>query len=486
MTKSNRTRITVVRDSTPETALSTPRMRTLQMVSESLRDAPSFLDDEEINDDRMDSDPVLNFTDVGGGLALQLRYPVDLSPLSELIMSALFNTWTNTPSRDNDGSADSVITAVATTNTEVTHTTGASFVAGHLVRFSGFGVAGNNGVFKCTTGGATSSRYVGSGITDESAPAAAARMKVVGFQGASGDITATSTGLGSTSLDFTTLGLAVGQWIKIGGSAAGDKFATSALNDWARVAAIAATALTLDHRPSGWTTDSGTSKTIKVWFGDTIKNGTTRNAVAIEKGFMGQGTPSYLLERGQTVNRLGISYESKRKIGLAFDFVGQGASQSTTSVDSSPDAAISTAIMAANVNIGRVWEGGSRLGTPNFLRALSIQVDNGLEGVDELESDHNVDIYEGSCTVTGRIDPLFGDLTLRTKLLAGTPTSIAVRSQKDSQAVIVMLPRVIFNGEGNPNAGGKNQKVMLPLAYKAGRDSTTSSVISVHRFEYYE
>ena len=76
-------------------------------------------------------------------------------------------------------------------------------------------------------------------------------MKVVGFQAASGDITATATGLGSTSLDFTTLGLAVGQWIKIGGSATADKFATAALNSTARITAIAATALTLDHLPHG-------------------------------------------------------------------------------------------------------------------------------------------------------------------------------------------------------------------------------------------
>ncbi|TGV23899.1 hypothetical protein EN811_31160, partial [bacterium M00.F.Ca.ET.168.01.1.1] len=92
--------------------------------------------------------------------------------------------------------------------------------------------------------------YVGSGITDEAAPAAAARMKVVGFQGSSGDITATSTGIGSTTLDFTTLGLTVGQWIKIGGIAAGEQFATAALNTFARITAIAANALTLDNLPA--------------------------------------------------------------------------------------------------------------------------------------------------------------------------------------------------------------------------------------------
>jgi hypothetical protein len=56
---------------------------------------------------------------------------------------------------------------------------------------------------------------------------------------------------GSTLLDFTTLGLVAGKWAKVGGTAAGDKFATAALNAWMRITAVAATALTFDNlRPS--------------------------------------------------------------------------------------------------------------------------------------------------------------------------------------------------------------------------------------------
>ena len=144
-------------------------------------------------------------------------------------------------------------------------------------------------------------------LTAETAPPGTGRLKVVGFQGASGDITATAGGLGSTSLDFTTLGLAVGQWIKVGGTAAGDRFATAGLNDWARIVAISANALTLDNKPSGWTTDAGTSKTIKVWFGDYIKNGVTKTALTLEKGFLGQDTPTYIALRGMTVNTFEMS-----------------------------------------------------------------------------------------------------------------------------------------------------------------------------------
>jgi hypothetical protein len=110
----------------------------------------------------------------------------------------------------------------------------AAFVSGQLVKFSGF--------------------------------------KVVGFQGAAADITATAAGLGSTLLDFTTLGIAVGQTLKIGNSSvAGERFATKANNAYATVVSIATNLITLANKPSGWSVDAGTGKTITVYYGDTIK-----------------------------------------------------------------------------------------------------------------------------------------------------------------------------------------------------------------------
>ena len=76
-------------------------------------------------------------------------------------------------------------------------------------------------------------------------------------------------------MDFTTLGLAVGQLVKIGdASNAAYSFVTAANNSYARITAIAATALTLDNLPTGWTTDSGTSKTIRVFTADYVRVGT--------------------------------------------------------------------------------------------------------------------------------------------------------------------------------------------------------------------
>lgn len=488
MADANRTQLTRVTEVTIGTTPNTPRMRTVRFAGEDFAYEPGFEDSEEIRADRMNADPIKVSEQVGGSLNFELSYPVDASPMSEDIASAMQSPWSNTAQRDNDGTADSVITAVATTNTEVTHLTGTAFVASQLVRFTGFGVAGNNGVFKCTTGGATTSRYVGSGITDETAPAAAARMKVVGFQGASGDITATASGLGATTLDFTTLGLSVGQWIKIGGSAAGDKFATAALNGWARITAIAASALTLDNRPTGWTTDAGSGKTIKVWIGDTIKNGTTRLAGTFERGFLDQTVPTYIVQKGMEVDQFSLQIQSKRKVTGSIAYMGLSGAESTTTLDASPDAAPSIAsypILAAGANVARLAEGGSALGAPNYVRSLSFSIRNNLRGIEDVGSVSDVDHGVGSCDVEVNAETYFGSDALLAKLFGNTATSMAAILTKNSQAMIWTFPRLTPRA-GRPNAPAKNRDVLLPLRLTASLDSTTNAHVMAQRVEYYE
>jgi len=488
MSDSNRVQLAFVREVTRGTTPGTPRMRKARIASESLSYKPDFVQSDELRDDRMNSDPIKVGESIGGGVNFELSYPVPSSFLAEGLASAMQNDWVDTPTRDNDGTADSALTDVASTGSAVTCVTGAAFVVGHLVRHTGFTNVGNNGVFRVTTGGTTSYACAGATFTNEIAPPAAARAKVVGFEGVSGDITATANGLGSTMLNFTTLGLAVGQWIKIGGSAAGEKFATAALNGWARIIAIAATALTLDNKPSGWTTDVGTGKTINVWFGDRIKNGVSDFGLTLERGFLDQQTPTYVAQRGMTVNRLQLTLTNKQKITGSFDFLGMGGGESTTALDASPDAAPDNAnypIMSASADVGRIAENGATVTTPNWVRELSLSLNNNLRAIEAVGEIAPVDIGSGECAVEVTATTYFGSDTLYAKLLAGTATNINSRITKGTQAIVLGLPRLTAM-EGTPNAGGKNQDVMLPLKLMASYDSLTAAQVLIDRLEYWE
>jgi hypothetical protein len=485
VTSANRVQLAIVPEVTPGVTPVSPRMRIMRYTGESLAFNPEYIDSDELRADRMMSDPILTMQSSSGGVNFEVSYPDDNSPLSEVLESSFFNTWVNTPTRDNDGTADSVITDVAATGV-ITVTAGATFAIGHLIRTTGFGVAQNNGVFKITTASGTVPS-VGAGLLAlEAAPAATARMKVVGFEGAAGDITATATGLAATTLNFTTLGLAVGQAVKIGGTLAANRFNTAANNDYARITAITATALTLDNLPTGWGVDAGTGKTIRVFFGDQIRNGVARQSLTIERGFLGQTVPTYIVNRGMHVDSMQISLASKDKIKGAVSFSGMGGGASTTALDASPDAETTSPIFAANPNFARLAEGGTTVVGPNFIRSTEISINNNLRMIENLGSISPVDIIPGECTVTGKSDFYFGDNAILAKFYAGTPSSQFMAISKAGRALVFGIPRITYRGGTNPSVSGKNTDVMIALDWQASKDPLTGVSVLLDRFEYVE
>lgn len=488
MTVSNRVRIATVREQTPGTTPATPRMRTARVTGESLQFSPTYINSDELRADRMLNDPIKVMIASSGGVNVELSYPVDNTPLSDFFASTFFNTWANTPTFFNDGAADSVITdAGTTTDTYAVVSGGAAVKAGMLVRATGFGNAANNQIFKATASTGTTIAGTGLGLVAETAPAANAKLKVVGFQGAAGDITATGTGLASTALDFTTLNLVPGQWVKVGGTAAGDKFATVGNNDWARIVALTAHAITFDNRPSGWAVDAGTGKTIKVWVSDYLRNGVTPTSLTIEKGFLDQAIPTYILNTGMQVDKASFSITSKNKITGSFTFVGMGGGQGTAANGASYDAATANQVMAANANVGRLDENGNQLVSPNWGKSITLNFSNNLRTVEAIDSTSPVAVNPGQFEATGTIETYFGDNTILSKFYNGVQTAINTRVAKNSQAVIFQLPRVTLTGKGSPNASGKNQDIMTAFDYTSSVDTALTGVAAqLERFEYFE
>ncbi len=486
MTATNRVRLTSVKELTLGVTPGSPRMRARRYTADTLKAVPSYIDGDEIREDRMNSDPTPTIRNAGGGINGRLSYPVQDSPLSVDFESAFFNTWSNKPSRFNDGTADSVITNVDSGTSVVTVTTGDSFIVGHLVLFSGFTNAGNNAVRRCTTASATAPVFLTSGLVTETAPPAQARMKVVGFQGTSGDITATATGLASTAADFTTLGLSVGEWIKIGGSLVGQQFATAANNTFVRVTAIATNALTLDNLPAGWAVDAGSARTIRIWMGDFIKNGLTVIGQTIEKGYMAQGTPGYQVYRGMVVDTFKVSLTRNQEISVESSFKGMSSDQGTVSLDVTPDAQTTNRVMAAHAHVGRIGEAGATVTGPNWVGEVSFNINNNLRTIEDISNASPVDIQPGECEVTGTLNTYFGDLTIYSKFLNGTAASLNARAVRDSQAIIFSAPRITYRDGGDTPVTGKNADVMLNVGWKSSFDSLTGAHLTCTRMEYIE
>lgn len=153
--------------------------------------------------------------------------------------------------------------------------------AGYLVKASGFSNASNNGI-KTVVSATGTTVVVSESVVDEASPPAAAKLEVVGYIGASADLSiAVVSGIPSLNsaggINFTTLGLTLGEWIWVGGDLTANKFANNI--GFARISAITATALTFDD--TTWTpaTEAGTGKTIQIFFGTVIRNEKTPSLI---------------------------------------------------------------------------------------------------------------------------------------------------------------------------------------------------------------
>jgi hypothetical protein len=488
--QSNRVRVSLVREATIGTLPASARMRLARYTGESMQASPEFFVPEEIRSDRMQVDPTRVGLNNRGGLNFEFSYPNDQAWLSEILRSAFFANWSNLPNWDNSFVTGSIagITGQQVTVLDQSGSggfAGTSVTAASLLRFTGFGVAGNNGVYP-STGTFTSTTFSAVGLSTEASPPATARIKIVGIQATSGDVVATTTGLTTTTMNFVANGFQAGMWIKIGDAAnAAFNFANAANNTWVRVAAInSINSITLDNLPAGWAADTGTSKTIRIFTGDILKNGLTRNSLAIERSFLGQTTPTHILHLGMVASRFSGSLLPRRAFTSSVEFMGLDTTQGTAANGTTYVAAPDEPVMNGSVSVARIAEANAVVASPNWARRLDFSIDNNLRMIESLGEDNYVDVQDGECAVSGTMETYFGSNAFYAKLLAGTVTNINSRLIVGSRAMHLQFPRVTFL-DGSPNAAGKNQDVVLAMPWRASFDSVTNSHVVFQRTEYF-
>jgi hypothetical protein len=474
---SNRVKLSKVRESTFGTTPASPAFKTRRATSHGLALNPQTVVSNEIRSDRAVPDVILTAYQAGGQSAGEAAFQVMDDDLEE----ALQGTWSVTPTRDNAGTADSVITAVAASGEAVTHTTGASFAVGHLVLFSGFGQSANNGLFRCTTGGATSSDYSGASFVDESAPAANAKMKVVGFQGVSGDLVISGSTMTSTTLDFTTLGLSVGMWLRL------DGFDTAADNDFVRVSAIAAHTLTFDRTPTGWADDAGTGKVVSAYMGDRLINGSTKRSSTFERQYLDHSPVTYEYLTGMALDKLTLSIKAGQIVTFTEDWIGAGGSNATSRVSGATDTAAPTNdVLNAASNVGELSLDGSVISGPSYIMEATVELANNLRrqaAVGHLEA---VGIGNGEFNVNLTLNAYFGDRTILNLVAQNTLASMSFRiggTDSNGESYLFDFPSIKFTG-GSPSVSGKNTDVMISATASGLVDATLGYVALIERFYY--
>jgi hypothetical protein len=112
-------------------------------------------------------------------------------------------------------------------------------------------------------------------------------------------------------------------------------FATAACRGWARISSgagnITATALNFDVLPTGWGVDAGAAKTIRVYFGDYIRNGTTRRSYTIEQQFQDLTVPTYEYYKGMVPTSMEFDVKSQDILTGKTTFMGMTVADPATS-----------------------------------------------------------------------------------------------------------------------------------------------------------
>lgn len=208
------------------------------------------------------------------------------------------------------------------------------FLENDLVFASGFTTAGNNGLKLVTA--VTGTTVACAGLTIEGSPPAGARIVRVGHQFGTGDCEINAAGtlpiIETTTKDLTQLGLVDGELIYIGGDIAAASFSTASNNGWCRVRNTdGANSVTLDKASGAMVTDTGSSKTIQIFFGRTLKNqegaAITRTTYQLERtlGAPDDAQPAQIQAEyiiGAVPNEMTMAIDTADKIMVDMSFMG--------------------------------------------------------------------------------------------------------------------------------------------------------------------
>ncbi|HEX2242746.1 MAG TPA: phage tail tube protein [Gammaproteobacteria bacterium] len=490
MSSTNRVALSLIREAVLGALPTNPIIRAQRITgAPNLGMQPSTITSNEIRPDRQITDLILVGSEAGGDEAFELSFRSQ----DDLLEGAMFNRYVRQPYREG-----ATITSIAAGSATVTDTTaggGGSFAAGDIVYGEGFAVAANNGLHVLTAGSATS--LTAATFALEAVVPSAAKLIRVGRRGASGDIVAVTAGgtrLTSTTLNFTTLGLQVGQWIKIGNANVVDEsYNTAAANAFARITSITANALGL-FVDSTFAADTGAGKTIGLYFSDFLTNGVTRQSFAIEERFTDHNPETVQVVLGNVIDTLSIEFEPQAIVtgtatffgttGAVYNPVAPGDYSNIYSGAVTREVAPASQVLNTSTNVARFARGGTRIVGPNYIRNFTFEIVNNLRRLEAVGVFGAADVGEGEFSVTGDIETYFGDKSMLEAVVNNTETSLdCVVRDNDFHAYVFDLPRLKFS-EGQPDVPGKNDDVTINLSYQAIRHATLGYTASVSRFFY--
>lgn len=364
-----------------------------------------------------------------------------------------------------------------------------------IIGLKGFKTETNNG--HRILGGAVAANATSITLPNMTAEAVAsnrrAEVYIAGVRGAAGDFEIDADqNLISTVLDFTTLGLAVGQFIHIGGVDDVNTFAEDENSGFAQVTAIAANKLTLAKRDQAYTLDDGNGVQVDILFGPYIRNYSRDNAKFLRRYYMfglktvfENGNPTtheYALDNA--CDSLSLEVQTDGFAELSFGFLGSitnnpSTVQASGEADAAPynaTAEYSTATDLIRLSIDDVDESGLMTDFDN----LTLTMANGLSARKVMGKLKAAQINLGKLAVTTESTALFNDADVIERIRCDKQVSLRLPLWNDDGGIYFHVPKMTL--EGGDRSYPENESVTINSTGTAFNEDIDGSSIEISMF----
>ncbi len=434
---------------------------------------------------------------------------------------------------------DTVFEAAAVTGTGYTIAAASSQQAGYfqftsggpisLVHAVGYTTAANNSpdtVKPLSADLAASGTEIPvAGLTAEASPPSNALLSLAGIRAEAGDLAITvaagvgtltsGNNLATNNIDFTTLGLTVGQRIHVGGTAAANRFGATASTDSygsGRVTAIAAGSVTLDKLDSTLVTSDGTDDnaggTLTVTdllFGRFIRNVNVDSSEYLERTFQFEagfpdlyetipatpvGNPDgfeYVI--GCRANQLTINSPLTDKATFNAAFVGTNAEDPVDNSNrktnaSTPVAPVNTTAFNTSTDLRRIRiETTAEVDVATYFRDLTIAINNNVSPEKVLGTLGGAFTNRGNFELDISGEALFTEATVPSLIRGNTTVQADFFFRNDDGAIHFDVPSGTLSSSGKTYPVNETTRIQLTL--QAFKDDTLGTSLGVSLFPVY-
>lgn len=214
------------------------------------------------------------------------------------------------------------------------------------------------------------------------------------------------------------------------------------------------------------------------WTTNVLKNGVIQRSFTIEETYELGTTDMFSRFTGCSPNSMSLSLEAGAKASMSFDWMAQKETTAAAAIASSTYTAANTKdIMTASRSVASL----TILGSSYKVSSLNLEVNNNLRERPVIGSLYSEQFGQGRCEVTGSFEVYLEAATLYDSMLAhGSGALSFTIGDTTAEKYTFSLPKIRLL-DGEKNAGGNNDDVMMTIPFRALFDTSAACSIQITR-----